>query len=168
MTPTPTQTPTYTQTSTPTSTIVVTQTYTNTSTPTPTPTLVCRDCDRYANNTFVTLEIDYQSCEGVWYYNELIPANQTICIVRGTGGGTNWASMSLQAYDCGSNPCPTCAEYKINNNTFFDVNWTGLICDSETSTGGTIPANTIGYTTCIQVGTLGYTGTPIITVDAYC
>ena len=61
-----------------------------------------------------------------------------------------------------------CAEYEINNNTFFDVNWTGLICDSETSTGGLIPANTIGYTTCIQVGTLGYTGTPIITVDAYC
>jgi hypothetical protein len=48
------------------------------------------------------------------------------------------------------------------------VNWTGLICDSETSTGGLIPANTIGYTTCIQVGTLGYTGTPIITIDAYC
>jgi hypothetical protein len=63
---------------------------------------------------------------------------------------------------------PVCAEYEINNNTFFDVNWTGLICDSETSTGGTIPANTIGYTTCIQVGTLGYTGTPIITIDAYC
>jgi hypothetical protein len=61
-----------------------------------------------------------------------------------------------------------CAEYEINNNTFFDVNWTGLICDSETSTGGTIPANTIGYTTCIQVGTLGYTGSPIITIDAYC
>ena len=69
-------------------------------------------------------------------------------------------------------PSPTvdnlCAEYQINNNTFFDVNWTGLICDSETSTGGLIPANTIGYTTCIQVGTLGYTGTPIISVDAFC
>lgn len=63
---------------------------------------------------------------------------------------------------------PVCAEYEINNNTFFDVNWTGLICDSETSTGGTIPANTIGYTTCIQVGTLGYTGSPIITIDAIC
>lgn len=172
MTPTPTQTPTATigltptQTSTPTGTIVLTPT--QTETPTPTPTLDCRDCDRYANNTFETLEINYQSCEGVFYVNELIPPNQTICIVRGTGGGTDWASMDLQAPDCGPNPCPTCAEYRINNNTFFDVNWTGLICDSETSTGGLIPANTIGYTTCIQIGTLGYTGTPIITIDAYC
>jgi hypothetical protein len=160
--------PTITPTNTQTGTIVLTPTNTETPTPTPTPTLECRDCDRYANNTFETLEIDYQSCEGVWYYNESIPANQTICITRGTGGGTDWASMDLQAPDCGPNPCPTCAEYRINNNTFFDVNWTGLICDSETSTGGLIPANTIGYTTCIQVGTLGYTGTPIITIDAYC
>ena len=61
-----------------------------------------------------------------------------------------------------------CGEYEINNNTFFDVIWSGLICDSETSTGGTIPANTIGYTSCIQIGTLGYTGTPIIILNAFC
>jgi hypothetical protein len=69
-------------------------------------------------------------------------------------------------------PSPTipgaCVVYEINNNTFFDVNWTALICNSESSTGGLIPANTIGYTSCVQFGTLGYTGTPIITIDAYC
>jgi hypothetical protein len=48
------------------------------------------------------------------------------------------------------------------------VNWTALICDSESSTGGLIPANTIGYTTCVQLGTLGFTGTPIISIDSYC
>jgi hypothetical protein len=160
----PTITPTIT--ATPTGTVVLTPTQTQTNTPTP--TLDCRDCDFYRNNTFEILVIDYQSCEGVFYVNELIQPNTGICIVRGTGGGTDWAEMTLEAPDCGPNPCITCAEYRINNNTFFEVNWTGLICNSETSTGGLIPANTIGYTSCIQVGTLGYTGTPIITIDAYC
>jgi uncharacterized delta-60 repeat protein len=67
-----------------------------------------------------------------------------------------------------STPPPTCVIYEINNNTFFDVNWTALVCDSESSTGGLIPANTIGYTTCVQLGTLGFTGTPIISIDSYC
>jgi uncharacterized delta-60 repeat protein len=67
-----------------------------------------------------------------------------------------------------STPPPTCVIYEINNNTFFDVNWTALECDSESSTGGVVLAGEIGYTTCVQLGTLGFTGTPIISIDSYC
>jgi len=104
---TPSQTPTInvTPTQTPTINLTPTQTQTQTQTQTPTATL-CRECDRYANNTFETLEIDYQSCEGVFYVNELIPANETVCIVRGSGGGTDWAEMDLQAPNCNP-PCPS-------------------------------------------------------------
>jgi hypothetical protein len=107
MTQSPSLSPTITQTNTATPTGTIVLTPSTSSTPTPTPTLNCRDCDRYANNTFETLEINYQSCEGVFYVNELIPANETICIVRGSGGGTDWESMDLQAPNCGPNPCPT-------------------------------------------------------------
>ena len=111
---------------------VVEPTTTPTSTPTPTPTLDCRDCDTYANNTFETLEIDYQSCEGVWYYNELIPANQTICITRGTGGGTDWAEMDLQAPDCGPNPCPTPPpEYDLYEADRFTCLYPGCALDAS-------------------------------------
>jgi len=96
----PTSTPT--QTPTPTSTSV---TPTPTETPTPTPT-TCPACNRYVNNTFTILEINYQSCEGVFYVNEFIPPNQGVCIIEGSGGGTDWEQMDFQSFNCGSS-CPT-------------------------------------------------------------
>jgi hypothetical protein len=62
----------------------------------------CVECDQYVNNTFVTLEIDYQDCTGTQYYNELIEVGKVICVVRGTGGGLDWASMSSLGSTCGN------------------------------------------------------------------
>jgi hypothetical protein len=101
--PTPTPTPTITP-SGPTPTPTPTITSTSTPTPTATPPIVC---NRYVNSTFVTLEIDYQSCEGTWYYNELIAPSVSVCIIEGTGGGTDWSSMSFTSANCGGDPTPT-------------------------------------------------------------
>jgi len=134
---TPTMTPsvslsptiTLTNTATPTGTIVLTPT--NTETPTPTPTY-CIPCNFYVNNTFETLEIDYQSCEGVWYYNELIPANQGVCIIEGTGGGIDWSSMSFQSYNCGGSPCPTpTPEYDLYEADRFTCLYPGCALDAS-------------------------------------
>jgi hypothetical protein len=117
---------TQTLTASPTGTRQVTPTATPPPTATPTPT-PCPICNRYVNNTFETLEIDYKSCEGTWYYNELIPANQSVCIVEGTGGGLNWASMSFQSANCGA-PCPpvgngiwTVSNYDCGLGVVYDV-----------------------------------------------
>jgi hypothetical protein len=61
-----------------------------------------------------------------------------------------------------------CTAWQIYNGTFFTITWSGILCGSETSTGGTIPPGQTEITTCIKDGTLGYTGTPTITVDAIC
>jgi hypothetical protein len=190
-TPTQTQTPTSTVGTSPTPTKTLTATPTQTATNTPTQTNPECTCFSSATvNVRVAGNITFNDCDGNPTIENFNPGNNqtygdgTFCIRKDTNGGT--AEYTIVRYNgCCSipptnTPTPThtqtptssqprlCAEYQINNNTFFDVNWTGLICDSETSTGGLIPANTIGYTTCIQVGTLGYTGTPIITIDAYC
>ena len=65
-------------------------------------------------------------------------------------------------------PGESCTVWKIVNNSFFDVTWSGIICGSETSTGGFITVGQTFYTGCIKDGTLGYTGSPTITVDAIC
>jgi hypothetical protein len=75
-----------------------TSTPTITSTPSPTP---CIGCELWRNTTFETLEIDYQSCEGVFYVNELLPSFGAVCIVPGTGGGTDWAQMQYESSNCG-------------------------------------------------------------------
>lgn len=135
-------TPTYTPTETPCIGVTPTQTPSNTATQvTPTPTIT------------PTPSITQTST----------PTGTIVVTPTNTSSPTNTPTQT---------PSPTtpanCVVYKINNNTFFDVSWNALICNSETSTGGTIPANTIGYTSCVQQGTLGYTGTPIITIDAIC
>ena len=134
----------------PTGTIVITNTRTPDMTPTPTPTY-CVECDRYVNNTFDTLEIDYQSCEGTWYYNELIPANQSVCIIPGTGGGLDWESMDFQSANCGS-PCPspgngiwTITNYDCGLGVVYDVGINGNFI-------GTLP---LGPSTFPLTSTLG-------------
>jgi len=99
----------------------------------PTPTPVCVSCQRYNNNTFATLEIDYQSCEGTWYYNELIPASQSVCIVPETGGGIDWGSMTYSA-DCGTFCQPTSAIVLLSGGPLQSV------VESECDTCGGIVA----------------------------
>jgi len=70
---------------------------------------------------------------------------------------------------CGFEPDPNdCIQYQIENSTASEITWTGLICVSSAPTGGTIPAFTTIFTGCIIDGTLGYTGSPIISIDAIC
>jgi hypothetical protein len=81
-------------------------------------------------------------------------------------------------YICGYTPEPTptptqpsdrCNSYQIDNTAgFFGINWSGLICGTETSTGGFIEAGQSVITQCIIEGTLGYTGSPIISINAIC
>lgn len=75
---------------------------TTTTTSTTTTTTTCTPCDSYTNNTFVVLTINYQDCTGTFYENALIQPNATICIVRGSGGGTDWSQMSLTSTNCGA------------------------------------------------------------------
>lgn len=65
-------------------------------------------------------------------------------------------------------PLETCTAWQIVNDTFFEVSWSGIQCGTETSIGGTISVGDTVRTTCIKDGTLGYTGSPTITVDAIC
>ena len=62
----------------------------------------------------------------------------------------------------------TCTAWEIYNDSFFEISWSGIICGSETSTGGTVAIGQTIYTVCIKDGTLGYTGSPTITIDAIC
>jgi hypothetical protein len=65
----------------------------------------CIYCQRYVNLTFVTQTVSYQSCEGVWYYDELVLPNNSICIVPGTGGGTGFENLNYES-NCGT-VCPS-------------------------------------------------------------
>ena len=65
-------------------------------------------------------------------------------------------------------PLETCTNWQITNDTFFDVNWSGIACGTETSIGGLILVGQTIFTGCIKDGTLGFTGTPTITVAAIC
>ena len=61
-----------------------------------------------------------------------------------------------------------CIEYEIENSTGNEISWSGLLCVSGNPTGGTIPPFTTIFTTCIIDGTLGWTGSPIISINAIC
>jgi hypothetical protein len=65
-------------------------------------------------------------------------------------------------------PSETCSVWEIYNGSFFEISWSGIICGTETSTGGIVSVGQTIYTGCIKDGTLGYTGSPTITVDAIC
>ena len=65
-------------------------------------------------------------------------------------------------------PEETCTVWQIYNGSFFEISWSGILCGTETSTGGTVAIGQTIYTPCIKDGTLGYTGSPTITVDAIC
>ncbi len=65
-------------------------------------------------------------------------------------------------------PSETCTAWEIYNGSFFEISWSGILCGTETSTGGTVAIGQTIFTTCIKDGTLGYTGSPTITVDAIC
>ena len=62
-----------------------------------------------------------------------------------------------------------CTDWRIQNNSFFEVNWFGIICGSETSTGGSVAVGQTITTGCIKDGTLGWSGgIPTITVEGIC
>ena len=61
----------------------------------------------------------------------------------------------------------TCAEYRISNDSSITVSWSAFNCGGGPVSGYVSPGS-IGYTGCIIVGTLTYSGTPTVTVSAYC
>jgi hypothetical protein len=65
-------------------------------------------------------------------------------------------------------PSESCTDWEIYNGSFFEVLWSGIICNSETSTGGSIAVGQTITTGCIKDGTLGITGSPTISVSAIC
>jgi len=65
-------------------------------------------------------------------------------------------------------PSESCTVWEIYNDTFFEVLWSGIICGTETSTGGSIIVGQTITTGCIKDGTLGVTGSPTISVSAIC
>jgi hypothetical protein len=62
----------------------------------------------------------------------------------------------------------TCTDWQIYNGGFVEISWSGIRCGTETSVGGTISVGQTIFTGCIKDGTLGYTGSPTITVSAIC
>ena len=71
--------------------------------PTPTPTSNCVSCERWTNNTFGIIEVDYQTCEGVWLYNELIQGDSnSICVVPGTLTIISGGILDLENSNCGT------------------------------------------------------------------
>ena len=61
-----------------------------------------------------------------------------------------------------------CTSWDITNNSVADIEWSGLVCLTSISTGGTIsPSNTI-TTVCIVDGTLEHTGSALVTINAVC
>ncbi len=67
-----------------------------------------------------------------------------------------------------SGEAETCTDWQIYNGGFAEISWSGIICGTETSTGGTVSVGQTIFTGCIKDGTLGYTGSPTITVSAIC
>jgi len=65
-------------------------------------------------------------------------------------------------------PSETCTDWQIYNGGFVEISWSGIRCGTETSVGGTISVGQTIFTGCIKDGTLGYTGSPTITVSAIC
>lgn len=191
----PSPTPTTTPTNTPTPSITPTISLTPSHTPSPTPTNEgCTPCYTYQlyfeDEDFprARLLANYIDCNGnpaVISVRNFIPVN--VCAQQDT---VYWDDVPPpENYinnigSCGSS-CPTptpsntptqtpvnpnlCTAWIIDNSAgFYGINWSGIICGTETSTGGFIAAGNIQYTQCLVDGTLGYTGTPIISIDAIC
>lgn len=197
-TPTPTVTPTNTPTPSITPTISVTPSHTPSPTPTSEGCIQCYTYQLYfedAEFPRARYAATYTDCNGnpqIIIVRNYIPAN--VCAQQDT---VQWDDVTPpESYidnlgPCGTS-CPTptptveptptptqtptstpisqlCTAWKIDNSLgFFGINWSGIVCGTETSTGGFVAAGDIVYTQCIVDGTLGYTGTPIITVDAIC
>jgi len=188
--PTPTQTPT----NTPTPSVTPTIPLTPSQTPSPTPTSEgCDPCYTYQlyfeDEDFPRARYfaDYVDCNGnpaIVTVRNYIPTN--VCAQQDT---VYWDILPPNASinnigTCGTT-CPTptpsntptatpsnpnvCTAWIIDNSGgFYGINWSGIICGTETSTGGFIAAGDIQYTVCLVDGTLGWTGNPIISIDAVC
>jgi hypothetical protein len=97
------------------------------------------------------------------------PADTATIFVTGvTPSAVTYGGVSKPI--CGFEPDPNvCNDYTINNSGgSSEISWTGLQCVSSSPIGGTIPAFTTITTGCVVEGTLNYTGTPIVTVNAIC
>lgn len=134
----------------------------NTPSNTPTPSIT-------ASNT-PTITPTSTSCPGT--SPTTTPSNTATPTQTSTPTGTINATPT-QTQTQTQTPSPsgepeTCTGWRIENNTFFDVNWSGIVCGTETSTGGLILVGQTIFTGCIKDGTLGFTGTPTITVVGIC
>lgn len=164
-TPTPTETlqPTPTQTQTQTGTIPLT--------PTPSPTPGECTCFQYVEiDVQVAGDIEYRDCDFNLYTIEVETGIQQIGLetcIRGRFGGTA-EFIVIENGPCCYDPFD-CIVYEIDNSEQpFEIEWTGLLCITQESVGGTVPANTVINTGCIIDGTLNYTGSPIISIVAIC
>jgi hypothetical protein len=185
LTPTATRTPTQTQTQTPsqtgtlqptptqTQTQTATQTQTGTIpvTPTPSPTPGECTCYQYVEiDVEIAGTIEYRDCDFNLYTVEVETGIQQIGLetcIRGRFGGTAVFTV-IENGPCCYDPFD-CIVYEIDNSEQpFEIEWTGLLCITQESVGGTVPANTVINTGCIIDGTLNYTGSPIISIVAIC
>jgi hypothetical protein len=189
----PSPTPTTTPTNTPTPSITPTISVTPSLTPSPTPTNGgCIQCYTYQlyfeDDEFprARFSASYTDCDGnpqTILVRNFIPVN--VCARQDTvqwNDDTPPNSYINNIGECGTScpqptptPTPTspnlnlCTAWIIDNSLgFFSINWSGISCGTETSVGGFILAGDIQYTPCLVDGTLGYTGTPIISINAIC
>jgi hypothetical protein len=97
------------------------------------------------------------------------PADTATIFVTGvTPTAVNYLGVSKPI--CGFEPDPNeCIVYEIDNSGQpSEIEWTGLLCITSASVGGTVPANTVLNTGCIIEGTLNTTGSPIISIVSIC
>ena len=134
--------------------------------PTPTPTVGCFSPKEY--NITNSGDFYWTDCDGI-DRRTYFTTGTVICICDDINlpvsynGGTG----TLAGGGC---VCPTCnlVIYGINNTTSpYEVYWSGEDCDGN-PLYGTVAAFTNGYTRCLKETTLSYTGSPTITVNAYC
>lgn len=184
VTPTQTQTNTSTPQSTP------------TQTPTPSVTNPISGCSCYSV-TYETvpegLQVRWRDCEsGTVLTQSILTLLQRdngdgtftsfICVAQGLSYATpvcvlgglevtcdplTWVEGGIcnDSIDCAS--LIDCIEYQIENNTGSEISWSGLLCGTGEPTGGTVPANTTIYTTCIIDGTI-FSPAGIISIIAIC
>jgi hypothetical protein len=95
-------------------------------------------CQQFYNNQFDSQTVTYQSCEGIWYYDDVIQVGESICIIPGTLSGPGAGNLDY-VFDCTgtpptptptptptstptptpTSPPPTCACYSYTNTTEF-------------------------------------------------
>jgi hypothetical protein len=194
-TPTNTATPTRTLPATPTPTETLQPTPTMTPTPSPTPVITGCLCFSTTYETIPEgLQVRWRDCTtGTVLTQDISTLLQRdnldgtytsfICVEQGlsyatpvcVSGGVEvtcdpltWVEggMCSDSVDCDIDP-NDCIEYQIENSTSSEISWSGLLCVSSTPTGGTIPAFTTIFTTCIVDGTISCPG-GIISINAIC